>query len=48
INIQEQSNDLEKLGERAIPIEFNNGRVTQLYSFSLVEFCPNGFSQQGF
>ncbi|KAG7527866.1 Retrotransposon gag domain, partial [Arabidopsis suecica] len=47
VNIQEQSNNLEKLGERAIPIEFNNGRVTQLYSFSLVEFCPNGFSQQG-
>ncbi|KAG7547992.1 Zinc finger CCHC-type [Arabidopsis suecica] len=46
VNIQEQSNNLEKLGERAIPIEFNNGRVTQLYSFSLVEFCPNGFSQQ--
>ncbi|KAG7578993.1 MULE transposase N-terminal all-beta domain [Arabidopsis thaliana x Arabidopsis arenosa] len=48
VNIQEQSDNLEKLGERAIPIEFNNVRVTQLYSFSLVEFCPNGFSQQGF
>ncbi|KAG7578976.1 hypothetical protein ISN45_Aa03g031440 [Arabidopsis thaliana x Arabidopsis arenosa] len=36
------------IGERAMSIEFNNGRVTQLYSFSLVEFCPNGFSQQGF
>ncbi|KAG7585646.1 hypothetical protein ISN45_Aa02g009900 [Arabidopsis thaliana x Arabidopsis arenosa] len=35
------------IGERAMSIEFNNGRVTQLYSFSLVEFCPNGFSQQG-
>ncbi|KAG7536918.1 hypothetical protein ISN44_As13g008410 [Arabidopsis suecica] len=34
------------IGERAMSIEFNNGRVTQLYSFSLVEFCPNGFSQQ--
>ncbi|KAG7567986.1 Zinc finger CCHC-type [Arabidopsis thaliana x Arabidopsis arenosa] len=36
------------LGERDKPIGFNNGRVIQLYSFSLVEFCPNGFSQQGF
>ncbi|KAG7567981.1 hypothetical protein ISN45_Aa04g008170 [Arabidopsis thaliana x Arabidopsis arenosa] len=35
------------LGERDKPIGFNNGRVIQLYSFSLVEFCPNGFSQQG-
>ncbi|KAG7559299.1 hypothetical protein ISN45_Aa05g008930 [Arabidopsis thaliana x Arabidopsis arenosa] len=35
------------LGKRAKPIEFNNGRVIQLYSFSLVEFCPNGFSRQG-
>ncbi|KAG7564111.1 hypothetical protein ISN44_As10g008740 [Arabidopsis suecica] len=32
------------LGERAKTIEFNNGRVTQLYCFSLLEFCPNGFS----
>ncbi|CAL9247741.1 unnamed protein product [Arabidopsis halleri] len=36
------------LGEIAKPIGFNNGRVSQLYSFSLARFCPSGFSLLGF
>ncbi|CAL9247742.1 unnamed protein product, partial [Arabidopsis halleri] len=36
------------LGEIAKPIGFNNGRVSQLYSFSLARFCPTGFSLLGF